>query len=73
MDLSRRFALKTRQRLLIFGDLIGQELEGHKTMESDVFGLVDDTHPASAELLDDAVVGDGLAEQWGEILGSGVA
>ena len=42
-------------------------------MESDILGLVDDTHPASAELLDDAVVGDGLAEHWGEILGSGVA
>src|SRR6478736_3562404 len=33
------------------------------TMESSVFGLVDHAHPTAAELLDDAVVRDGLANQ----------
>ncbi len=32
-------------------------------MESRVFGLVDHTHPAAAQLLDDAIVRDGLADQ----------
>jgi hypothetical protein len=32
-------------------------------MESSVFGLVDHAHPTAAELLDDAVVRDGLANQ----------
>ena len=31
-------------------------------MQSRVLGLVDNAHPATAELLDDAVVRDGLAD-----------
>ncbi len=31
--------------------------------------LVDDTHSAATEPLDDAVMRDGLADHWGEILG----
>ena len=38
------------------------------TMESSVFGLVDHAHPTAAELLDDAVVRDGLADHWSRIL-----
>jgi hypothetical protein len=33
-------------------------------VELRVFGLVDHTHPAAAKFLDDAVVRDGLADQW---------
>jgi hypothetical protein len=32
-----------------------QELEGDKAAEIYVFGFVDDSHPATAELLDDTV------------------
>jgi len=31
-------------------------------VQPSVLGLVDDTHPSTAELLDDAVVRDGLAD-----------
>jgi len=32
-------------------------------MEPGVFGLINDTHPAFADLLDDPVVGNGLSNQ----------
>ena len=35
-------------------------------MEGYVLSLVDDTHPAAAQLLNDAVVRDGLADHWRE-------
>ena len=43
---------------------IGQESEGHKAAEFGVLGLVDNAHPTAAQLLDDAVVRDGLADQF---------
>ena len=56
-------APETLQSLGILGDLVGQELQSDKAVEASVLGLVDHTHPAAAELLDDAVVRDGLADQ----------
>src|SRR5437899_12016708 len=56
-----RLALKPRQRLGIFGHVIRQELQRNKSVQPRVFGLVDNTHAAATELLDDAVVRDGLA------------
>jgi hypothetical protein len=56
------FALKTSQCLRVASNFIGQELEGYKTMEPGVFRLVDHAHAAATELLDDAVVRDGLAD-----------
>jgi hypothetical protein len=44
------------------------EIQRDEAMQSTVLGFVDHTHTASAELLDDAVVGDGLTEQKGEAL-----
>jgi len=41
---------------------LGQELERHLAAEAGVFGLVDHTHPPAAELLEDAVVRDSLAD-----------
>jgi hypothetical protein len=38
-----------------------QELEGDKAAQPGVFGLIYDTHPAAAQLFDDPVVRDGLA------------
>ena len=63
-----RLALKTRQRLRIFGNRIGQKLQGDKSSKREVFGFVDDTHPAAAQLLDNAIVGDRLADHWRGIL-----
>jgi len=40
-----------------------------KTPKLDILSLIDHTHPSAAELLDDAVVRDGLADHWAEILG----
>ena len=60
------FALEARQRLRVFGNFVGQELEGDKAAKLDVFGLVDHTHAAAAEFLNDAVVRDGLADHWRE-------
>ena len=57
-----RFALEAGQCLGVSGDFIGQELQCDKTMQPGVLGLVDHTHAAAAELLDDAVVRDGLAD-----------
>jgi hypothetical protein len=56
------FALKAAEGLRVFRYLVGQELEGNKPAELNIFGLVHHTHPATAELLDDAVVRDGLAD-----------
>src|ERR1700730_14730526 len=60
---SLSFSLETSQGLGVSGDLVRQELQGHKTMESGVLSLVDDTHATAAQLLDDAVMRDGLADQ----------
>ena len=37
---SPRFSLEPLQRLLILGELLGQELQGHVTTERGIFGLV---------------------------------
>ncbi len=60
-----RLSLEACKSLRIFGNLVGQELESHKAPEFDILSLVHDTHPTTAELLDDAVVRDGLADELG--------
>src|SRR6202034_1248927 len=67
-----RFSLKSSQRLRLFGYIIRQELERDKAVQAEVFSLVDHTHPAATELFDDAVMRDGLANHWAEILGPGL-
>jgi hypothetical protein len=37
-------------------------LQGNKPTQFDILSLVNDAHPSTAELLDDAVVRDGLAD-----------
>jgi len=59
---SLRLALESRQRLSISGNFCGQELQSDETMEPGVFGFIDHTHPTAAELLQNAIVRDGLAE-----------
>ena len=56
-------ALEPAQRLTVAGQVVGQELERDEAMEPGVFRFVDDAHSAAAKLLDDAVVGEGLADQ----------
>ena len=41
-------------------------------MQTRVLGLVDNAHSSAAQLLDDAVVRDSLADHLAEILGLGV-
>ena len=55
----------------IFGDIIRQELQGDKAAQFDILSLLTHTHPATAELLDDAVVRDGLPDHgcWSIMLG----
>ena len=57
-----RFALKARQRLRIRATSSGRNFSATKRCRRDVLGLVDHTHAAAAQLLDDAVVRDGLAD-----------
>ena len=56
------FAAKALQRLAVLGDVFGEELQGDEAIEPGVFGFVDDAHAATAQLFDDAVVRDGLAD-----------
>jgi hypothetical protein len=48
--------------LRVFKKFVGQELEGNKPAEFHILSLVDDTHAAATEVLDDAVVRDGPAD-----------
>jgi hypothetical protein len=60
---SPRLALEAGQSLGISGDFIRKELESHETVESGILGLIDNTHAASAQLLNDAVMRDGVADE----------
>ena len=66
------FALESSDGLGIAGKLIGQEFDGNEAMQPRVLGLVDDTHPASAQFLDDAVVRDGLPDHTRQCYGGSV-
>ena len=59
------FALKAAECRWVFGYVVGQELKGDEATEFYVLSFVDHTHPPAAQLLDDAVVRDGLADHWG--------
>ncbi len=59
---SLRLALKAGQCLGVSGDFIWQELEGDEAMQPGVLSLVHYTHPAAAQLLDNAVMRNGLAD-----------
>ena len=50
----------------ISGHFFGQELERDEAVQPRVLGLVHDSHAAAAELLDDAVVRDCLADHCRE-------
>src|ERR1700677_3519922 len=61
------FTLKSGERLRITGDSFRQEFQCNETMKARVLSLVDHTHPAAAQLLDNAVMRDGLADhEWAQ-------
>ena len=49
--------------LWVFSKVIGEEFQSHKAVKSCVLGLVHHTHSAPAKLFNDAVVGEGLADE----------
>src|SRR5262249_23672711 len=57
------FTAEAFERLWVFGEVLGQELQGDEPAQLSVLSLVNHTHPAAAELFEDAVVGDGLTEK----------
>src|ERR1700719_3056425 len=67
------FPTEPLQHCGILGDQIGQEFESHHPAQLDVLGLVDHTHPATAQLLNDAVVRDGLADHAQECYGGSLS
>jgi hypothetical protein len=54
-------ATKAFKSKLIAGHVIGKKLQGGKAAKLGVFGLVNDTHATTAQLLHNAVVRDRLA------------
>jgi len=56
---------KAFQSLRVLGNVVRQELERYETTKLGVFRFVDNSHPTPAQLLDDAVVRDGLPYKLG--------
>ena len=73
---SPRLPTKPLQRLRLLAHIFRKELERDKPSEGGVFGLVNHAHSAATDGFQDAVMGDGLADQgllrnrhWQLILG----
>jgi hypothetical protein len=60
-----RFSAKTLQSLRVLCYSIGKELQSNESSKLDVFGFVDQPHTSTADLLDDPVVRDRLADELG--------
>ena len=60
-------AAKTLERVGIGGDFRGQELQRDEAAEFGVFGFIHNAHPATAKLLDDAIVRDDAANHWANV------
>jgi hypothetical protein len=58
--------LETGERLRVWGYVFGQKLQSNKAPEFRILSFADDTHTAAAQLLDNAVVRNGLTDQWPE-------
>src|SRR5580704_1300723 len=59
---SSRLALETLKRFLVSGELVRKEFQRDLAAEANVLGFIDDTHTAATEFLDNAVMGDSLAD-----------
>ena len=62
------FALETGQGLRVAGNFRGQKFEGNETVQAGVFGLVNHAHAATAQLLENAVVRNRLADHCQRML-----
>ena len=60
-----RLSTKSFERLRIMRDTFGQEFQRYETTKFGVLGFVDYTHPATPQLLDYAVMRDGLPHELG--------
>jgi hypothetical protein len=58
-----RLAPEAFKRLLVPRQFIGQKLQGNEPAKLGVLGFVDHAHAAAAQLLNDAVMRDGLANK----------
>jgi len=56
--------LKTAESLCIVGKFIGKELEGDMATELEVFRFIHHTHAPAADPAENAVMGDGLPNDW---------
>src|SRR5215472_799796 len=56
------FPSKSLHCLSVVGQAFGKELECDESVEANVLCFIHNTHPATAKFLDNAVVGDGLAD-----------
>jgi len=63
-----RLSAKPLQHLRVASNVIGQELEGDEPAQASILGLVHHTHSAAAQLLNDAVMRDGLANVGGSAI-----
>jgi hypothetical protein len=63
-----RFTAKALQGLGVLLQMIGQEFQGHEAAQFDILSFVDHTHAPTAELLDDAIMRDGLADHRSRML-----
>src|SRR5207245_9446745 len=59
---STRVAQEPHERALIFCQILGQELQSHRSLQNKVFGTVNDPHAAASELFENAVVGHSRAK-----------
>jgi hypothetical protein len=48
--------------LRVLCDIVRKEFQSDESREGDVFCFIDNSHPATAQLFDDAVVRDGLVD-----------
>src|SRR6202044_1685982 len=58
-------SLESRKGLRVARHIGREKLQRYKATQAGILGLVNDPHAPAAEFLDDAVMGDGLANQRG--------
>ena len=56
------FAPEAFESLRVVREFVGKKFKGNETPELGVFSLVNHAHPATAQLVHDAIVRDGLAD-----------
>src|SRR6266481_674327 len=61
---SFRFPPESAEGLRVVGEFVGQELQGDVAAELQVFRLIHHTHTPAADPAEDAVMGDGLPNDW---------